>query len=216
MKKAILMVFFMATTAIATAQNLYVESGKSTTSFDYKNSQGTSLENLQATNQSFMAIGCQNQLFIAKLQAYAGLHYASYGAIGSDPAIGSFMEWEVNYAGIDVGFDYDVVDIKKASVYLKGGLSAAHFIQGTQNLNNSVSDLKNNDDFDTNLITLQIGVGVAYPISNHLSLYTQYLYGKSFDMIKGDESLKIKSTSISFGLLIDISKEGIKETKKRK
>jgi hypothetical protein len=30
------------------------------------------------------------------------------------------MEWDVNYAGLDVGFDYRLFN-KKASVYIKAG-----------------------------------------------------------------------------------------------
>lgn len=205
--KKIIVVLLLLTATISSAQQLYVEGGKSLTSFDYKNSQGNSLENLQATTHSFMAIGYRNQLFTKNLNLTLGANYAGYGAIGSDDAVGNFMEWDVNYAGLNVGLDYNLFNIKKASVYVKGAMSAAFFVQGTQTLKNSVIDLKNNDDFDTTLLTMQIGAGFSHPISENLSFYVQYLYGKSLDMVSGDAELKIGSNNVSFGLLINISKK---------
>jgi len=169
MKKITFLVLFLAVTSISTGQHLYVESGIASTSFEYKNSQGASLENLQATNHSFMAIGCKNQLFTEKLIGSIGLNYAGYGAIGSDDALGNFMEWNVNYVGLNLGLDYTLFSIKKASIYLNGGISVAFFTQGTQTLNSSIIDLKNNDDFDTTLVNMQIGTGFSHPISDNLS-----------------------------------------------
>jgi opacity protein-like surface antigen len=205
--KKITVILMLLTATISSAQQLYVEGGKSLTSFDYKNSQGNSLDNLQATANSFMAIGYRNQLFTKNLDLSLGANYASYGTIGSDDAVGNFMEWDVNYAGLNVGLDYNLFNIKKASVYVKTGMSAAFFVQGTQTLKNSVIDLKNNDDFDTILVTMQIGAGFSHPISENLSFYVQYLYGKSLDMASGDAELKIGSNNVSFGLLINISKK---------
>lgn len=205
--KKITLVVLLLTATIASAQQLYVESGKSSTTFEYKNSQGNSLENLQATAHSYMAVGYKSQLFTKNLHLNVGINYAGYGAKGSDDIVGNFMEWDVNYAGLDLGLAYNLFHIKKASVYLKGAVSAAFFVQGTQTLNNSVIDLKNKDDFDTTLLTMQAGTGFSHPISQNLSFYVQYVYGKSLDMASGDAELKIKSSNVGFGLLIEISKK---------
>jgi opacity protein-like surface antigen len=205
--KKITLVLLLLTATIANAQQLYVEGGKSSTTFDYKNSQGTSLGNLQATANSYMGFGYKSQLFTKNLHLNVGLHYAGYGAMGSDDAVGNFMEWEVDYAGLNVGLALQVFKIKKAAFYVQGAIAASVFMQGTQTLNNSVIDLKNNDDFDTTLVTMQAGAGFSHPISENLSFYVQYVYGKSLDMASGDAELKIKSNNLSFGLLIDISKK---------
>jgi hypothetical protein len=89
-------------------------------------------------------------------------------------------------------------------VYVKGAVSTAFFIQGSQTLNSRVIDLKNNEDFGT-MLNLQVGAGFSHPISEYLSFYTQYLYGKSADMSKGDAELKIASSNVSFGLLINLA-----------
>ena len=205
--KKITLVLLLLTATIASAQQLYVEGGKMATTFDYKNAQGNSLDNLQATTNSYMAIGYRNQVFTKNLHLNVGLSYAGYGAIGSDDAVGNFMEWYVNYAGLNVGLALQVFKIKKAAFYVQGAIAASVFMQGTQTLNNSVIDLKNNDDFDTTLVTMQAGLGFSHPISENLSFYAQYLFGKSTDTAKGDEELKFKSNNLGLGLLIDISKK---------
>lgn len=205
MKKLILGLLFIAATSIATAQQLYVEGGKTVSTWDYKNSQGSRLENIQATSQSFMGIGYKNQLFTKNLNLAVGFNYSGYGAIGSDDTIGNFMEWDVNYAGLNLELDYKLFSIKKANFYTKVGMSASFFIHGSQTLNKRVINLKNDEDFDTTMFTTQVGAGFSHPISEKLSFYAQYMYGKSLDKASGPAELKIRTDNVGFGLLIDIS-----------
>jgi len=203
-KITLVLLLFVATNA--TAQQVYLEGGKSSTTFDFKSSKGVKLDNLQATAHSFMAIGYRNQVFTENLSLSFGANYSGYGAIGSNDAQGNYMEWDVNYAGLNVGVDYTLFNVKRASIYVKGAVSTAFFIQGSQTLNSRVIDLKNNEDFGT-MLNLQVGGGFSHPISEHLSFYTQYLYGKSADMSKGDAELKIASNNMSFGLLINLARK---------
>ena len=207
-KITLVLLLFVATNA--TAQQLYLEGGKSSTIFDFTSSKGVKLDNLQATAHSFMAIGYRTQEFAENLNLSFGANYSGYGAIGSNGAQENYMEWVVNYAGLNVGVDYTVYNIKKASIYVKGGVSTAFFIQGSQILNSRVINLKNDEDFGT-MLNLHVGAGFSHPISEHLSFYTQYLYGKSADMSKGDAKLKIASNNVSFGLLINLPKKEPKQ-----
>jgi hypothetical protein len=210
MKINILMLLLLTAT-IATAQQLYVEGGKTMSSFDYKNSQGNSLDNLQATAHSFIAIGYRNQLLIKNLHLSFGTSYAGYGAIGSDDTVGNYMEWATNYLGVNVGIDYELFKVNETKFYIKGTNSVAFLLQGTQTFNNRVIDLKNRDDFDKTLFNFRAGFGFSHPISENLSLYAQYMHGTSLNLSEGtantpsQEELRIVSDNISFGLLINIS-----------
>ncbi len=212
MRKITLMLLLLTAT-IATAQELYVEGGKTMSSFDYKNSQGNSLDNLQATAHSFMAIGYRNQLLIKNLHLSLGASYAGYGAIGSDDTVGNYMEWDVNYLEFNTGLDYELFKVKKAKFYIKGTASVAFLLQGTQTLNNMVIDLKNRDDFDKTLFDFRAGFGFSHPISENLSFYAHYMHGRNLKLKEGtvntadQEELRIVSDNISFGLLINISKK---------
>lgn len=199
------------TAAIGTAQQLYIEAGKTVSSFDYNNSQGQGLDNLQASNHSFLALGYRDQVFAKNLNGSFGVAYAGYGAIGSDDTVGNFMEWDANYLEFNLGLDYELFKINKTAIYIKGASSAAFLMQGTQTLNNKVINLKNTDDFNKTIFNFRIGLGFLQPISENLSFYAQYMYGKSLTLKSGTDStatleeLKIVSKNISFGLLINIS-----------
>jgi hypothetical protein len=56
MKKITLLILLLTSTTIATAQQLYVEAGKTMSSFDYKNSQGNSLDNLQEGKENILEL----------------------------------------------------------------------------------------------------------------------------------------------------------------
>ncbi|MCF6167418.1 outer membrane beta-barrel protein [Lutibacter sp.] len=212
MKKITLLLLVLAATT-SFAQQIYIEGGKTLASFDYKNSQGVRLDNLQATPHSFMTVGYRDQLFIKNLNISLGTSYAGYGAIGSDDTVGNYMEWDVNYLEFNTGLDYKLFKIKKAHVYIKGTASVAFLVQGTQTINNKVIDLKNQDDFDKNVFDFRAGVGFTHPISENLAFYVQYMRGKSLKLKDGtavtddQEELRYVSDNISFGLLINIAKK---------
>jgi len=205
MKKNILVVLFLSISTLLTAQQLYLEGGKMTTTFDYKDAQGKQLENFQATNNTFMAIGYKSPLFSKNSTGSVGLNYAGYGAIGSDDTVGNFMEWQLHYLAVAIGLDMTLFSIKDTDFYIKGTNTVGFLMQGTQTLNSKVMDLNNNDDFDTFLVEFSAGIGLTHPVSENLSFYVQYLYGKSLDIGSGASEFKIASNKVGFGLLIDIS-----------
>lgn len=200
------LIFFLVTT-LASAQQIYLEGGKTSSSFDYKNSQGQKLENLQATNHHFMSLGYRDNIAsFEKLHGFLGIVYAGYGAIGSDATLNGIMEWNVNYLELNAGVDYNVMAIHDSYFYLKGMMSSGFLLQGTQSVNNEIINLKNEDDFDKTMFSFKVGAGFVHPVSDELSFYVQYLFGKSLNQSGNDdyESLRIKSHNISFGALIEL------------
>jgi len=168
MKKYTILLVLLMTAAIGTAQQLYVEAGKTLSSFDYHNSQGQALNNLQASAHSFMTLGYRDQLFTNKLNGSFGTSYAGYGAIGSDDSIENFMQWDANYVEFNAGLDYELYKIKETAIYIKGATSAAFLVQGTQTLNKKVINLKNADDFNKPVFNFRAGFGISHPISENL------------------------------------------------
>jgi hypothetical protein len=212
MKKITLVLLLLAASGITTAQELYVEGGKTSSSLDYRNSQGEKLQNLQQTNHNFMAFGYRGRVITNnETMGSIGFRYAGYGAIGSDNSVGNFMEWNVNYMEFIMGLDHKLFSIKKGSIYIKGSTSVGFMIQGSQTLNNTVVNLKKVEEFDKPLIDFRLGAGFSHPISENLSFYVQYIYGKSLVWTAKPEKLRITSNNIGFGLLIDISKKQEKQ-----
>ena len=209
MKKNILVLFFfLATTAFS--QQIYIEAGKTISSFDYKNSQGERLDNLQATSNSFMSVGYRSKSLVKKAKILFGVSYVGYGAVGSDDSVGNYMEWDINYLEFNTGLDYELFKIKGSTFYLKGTTSIGFLAQGIQIINNRVINLKNEDDFDKIIFDLRGGFGFLQPISTNLSFYVQYMHGKSLMLKTGttvtsdNEVLRYVNDKVSFGLLIDI------------
>ncbi|MDI5899390.1 hypothetical protein [Flavobacterium yafengii] len=207
MKNYVLVFLLLVTTTLVTAQQIYLETGKTSSLFDYNNSQGVKLQNLQSTNHNFMAIGYRDRIISEqKIKGSIGLRYIGYGSIGSDDEVGNFMQWDVNYLEIEAGLDYPIFSIKKATFYIKGTTSLGFLVQGAQTINNTVINLKKVEDFDKPLIDFRLGAGFSHPISENLSFYVQYMYGKSLVWVAKPEKLRIESNIISFGLLVNLSK----------
>jgi len=212
MKKITLALFVLVATTTF-SQQIYIEGGKTISSFDYKNSQGERLDNLQATPHSFMTLGYRNQIFMENLHILLGTSYAGYGAIGSDDTVGNYMEWDINYVEFNTGLDYELFKIKETTFYVKGTPSMAFLLQGTQTINNRVIDLKSQDNFDKTVFDFRAGFGFSHPISSNLSFYAQYMHGRSLTLKEGtsvtsnQEVLRYVSDNVSFGLLITISKK---------
>lgn len=207
MKNYVLVFLLLIATTLVTAQQIYLETGKTSSLFDYHNSQGVKLQNLQSTNHNFMAIGYRDRVISKqKTKGSVGLRYMGYGAIGSDDEVGNFMQWDVNYLEIEAGLDHPIFSIKKMSFYIKGTTSVGFLVQGVQTINNTVISLKKVEEFDKPLIDFRLGAGFSHPISENLSFYVQYMYGKSLVWVAKPEKLRIESNNISFGLLVNLSK----------
>ena len=208
--KKITLALLILYTANTFSQQIYLEAGNTLSSFDYKNSQGERLDNLQASSHSFMTIGYRNQVFIENLNIFLGTSYARYGAIGSDDSVGNYMEWDLNYLQINVGLDYELFKINNLQFYIKGSSSVAFLLQGTQTLNNSVINLNNQEDFSKAVFGFRAGFGFSFPVSETITLYAQFMQGRSFNLKEGttnisdQESLRIISNNIGFGVLINL------------
>jgi hypothetical protein len=209
--KKITITLFLLVAATTFSQHIYMEAGKTISSFDYKNSQGERLDNLQATPHSFMAIGYRSETFIKNLNMSFGTSFSGYGAIGSDDSVGNYMEWDVNYLEFNTGLDYELFKIKETTFYVKGTASMAFLVQGTQTINNRVINLRNEEDFDEIVFDFRAGFGFLQPISSSLSVYAQYMHGRSLMLKEGtavsedQETLRYVSDTVSFGLLINLS-----------
>lgn len=208
--QTVLLLFLLSISTKITAQEVYLETGKTLSTFDYKNSQGIELDNLQATSHNYISTGYARPIFTDKLKVSLGASYASYGAIGSDDVLGNRMKWDINYLEFILGLDYTILHINDISLYVKGATSLGVLLQGTQTLNNSIMDLKGQDDFDKALGDFRVGAGLQIPASDNLSFYIQYMYGKTLANTKGSDStgdkeaLRIQSSNIGLGVAIQL------------
>ncbi|MEZ4803759.1 MAG: outer membrane beta-barrel protein [Gelidibacter sp.] len=190
-------------------QQLFLEAGKSISSFDYKNSLGNSIENLQSKSNTYLNLGYRDHLNDDKtLFLVLGLTYSDYGAIGSDPILDNYYEWDVTYLGLQAGLDFRLFRIRDFSFFIKGRVTVEHLIRGTQTINNQVYDLVGEKEFNSNIFFLKGGLGMQYPISRNTSVFVNYFYGKTMliDQSKSpdQETLKFNNHQLGIGLIINL------------
>jgi hypothetical protein len=197
----------------ASGQIIYVETGKMISSFRYKDSNGNSLDDLKGSNQNNLGLGLRMPMFQSNFHISGGASYNRYGSKGSDPVLGNYYEWDVTYLGANLGFDYEF--FKPESNYteqhgfsfcLKISTAAEFLLNGTQNLNNQLYDLKGVEEFDKPLYFVRGGVSVNYYISRTYVVFAEYMGGTSF--LIGDynnkEQLRFVTHNISVGFAINL------------
>lgn len=195
----------------AAGQQVFVELGRVNSSFDFTNSQGEMLENLQSVSNTYLGVGYKHRFFTDDLHISLGLNYNSYGATGSDDSVNNFFEWEVDYIGVNLNFDYDFLEYKGFKAFAKAGVSLEFLASGTQRINNQTINLVKEEEFDNNAFFLRAGGGVSYPIFEGGRLYAQYLWGQSLpledDSPESGEELVINTNMFGIGLIVDLFKK---------
>jgi hypothetical protein len=214
MKNVVFICLFSLLGLIVHSQQIYMDLGKTFSKFDYTNSQGESLDDLMGTNQNNLNLGYRMSILKTGFHVLGGASYQKYGAKGSDPELGNYYEWDATYLGANAGFDYEFFKPEfnyseryRFTLYLRGMMSAEFLIQGTRVLNNEITDLKGVEEFDQPLYFLRGAVGTKYYLSKVLSVYAQYMGGKSF--LIGDysnkEQLRIITHSFNIGISVNLN-----------
>ena len=208
MKRFVVLIAMLCLSNSMNSQLLYAEWGQTFTSFDYENSAGGTLENLQSQITSYLHAGYQFQLPGDKVTLTLGAVLNTYGAVASDALLDNYFEWNTTYAGLQGGMTYYFARSKSFQFFVKPTVALEYLVRGTQTLNNQVFDLSGEDEFDNFLVVPRLALGIQYPISNKAALYLAYTYGRSFSLVNArpedDEKLSINMHSVGLGLLIQL------------
>ena len=203
-------VFLLITwTCNSYGQQLFMEIGRTMSSFDYKNSQGVQLDNLLSKPNNYIKMGYRDNLNYDKtLFVSIGGLYNGYGAIGSDPILDNYFEWDVTYLGLEAGLDLKLFGLRDFSFFIKGSAAAEFLIQGTQTVNNQVFNLVGEDEFNNNIFFMRGGIMMTYPISRNTLITAGYTIGKTVLLNKGNandkEELKLIAHQFGFGIIINL------------
>ena len=211
MKHITLFLFLLLSISTSHSQQLFLETGSCSSSFDYLNSSGETLDNLQSKSQNVMQMGYRSSAIKDFLYYTITASYTGYGAIGSDSLYGNYMEWDLDYLQLHAGLDVRAFSLGPNELVLKVNSSFGYLIQGTQVLNNEVFNLVGEEEFNSTLFSLVMGFSVTRVITEAISLYIQFTSGigdplgvKRSDL---EERLRLKSKCLSFGVLMQINKD---------
>ena len=221
--KRFIILFFLISTYHVSGQRIkilqdaiFVEYGKSISSFDYTNSSGVDLKNLQPMTKNYFRLGYNHDWYFSnksvlhpnRFSFSASFDYNNYGAQGSNDILYNIYEWDLEYLGLNLAINYDLFRMRDFILYLTAGASSDYNFRGTQMINNQVYSLENVEEFDPFSFFFKGGAGVTYPMSDKARVYVQYLYSTS-NVMKDDspsslEQLSIRNHSIGAGVLVDI------------
>lgn len=213
MKKIFSCFLLTILTLAANSQIIYFETGKLFSTIHYKNSNGVRLDNLKGNIENSLALGYRQSINSSNFHYLVGISYNSYGAKGSNPVLGNYYEWDATYAGINLGLDYEffkpkVINNNQSglSFCVRTTISPEFLLNGTQNLNDQLYNLKGAEEFDKPLYFLRGGIALNYYISRSFIIFGSYMGGTNILIgdYKGRERLHFVSNYISIGVAINL------------
>ncbi len=214
MKKIFGIFLFAFLMTAVKSQQIYLETGKVLSLFDYKNSAGARLGNLKGTSQNSLGLGFRMPVRQSAFNVSLGVSNDKFGATSTDPALGNYSEWYASYIGVNLGVDYEfhkppMVNNNRHgfSYYVKGICATDFLINGKQRLNSTVIDLSGVEEFDKPVYFLKGGAGVYYYITRSYIAFAQYMFGRSILLgnYEGQEQLHYVTHTITIGFSVNLT-----------
>lgn len=198
MRKLLLLVVFVFSIPNMHSQEIYLQTGKNYTQYDYKSDTNSS-PNLQAGSGNFYEIGYIMKLNNESLKYAVGLSLNEYNAIGGD--INSSYSWNTQYMGVENTLSIAFLNTGGFQASANGGLGISTLIYGKQNLNGQYLDLSSQKEFTGIWIAPNLGLTASYNVDNDIYLSLGYTYSKSFNVSNStDEKLSFNNSQIQFGV----------------
>ena len=198
MKKLFLLACIMFSFQNMQSQEIYLQTGKNYTNYDYKSDTSTS-PSLQAGSGNFYEIGYKINLSNEKLKYAIGMNLNEYNAIGGS-ALNSYS-WNTQYLGIQNTFSFAFVKIIGFEASANAGLGIATLIYGKQNSNGQYLDLSSQKEFSGIWLAPKFGLQASYNVDNDIFLSLGYGYSKNFNLTNSTpEKLLFNNNQIQFGV----------------
>lgn len=203
--RAFLISLLIATACPLFGQQIVFDLGRVSTRFDYEDSEGKATENLHPSRNFSYAAGFRNHLGGAFFWS-AMLSYNRYGMEGSDPLYDNRYKWDVSYLGADLGMDFEFLKKKQLRLHARLEASPQFMLEGTQQINNQIYDLKGVEQFDKPFLFGRGGLGATYCADNRVAVSLRYMYGKGFPMGKSNdgEVLRLNTHTVTIGVLVSL------------
>ncbi len=193
----------------SSAQQLFLKTGATVSNFQYKNSAGVELENLQSAAKVHFGVGNRYPMNHGTLFFTYGASWNNYGAIGSDPRLDNFFEWDLSYLGLRAGLDAKFLEAHNFSLSFSGSIGAEYLVRGIQVINNQTYNIRNTEEYDPLNFMVWGGTLASFELSRKSAICFQYQLGYSaFNAQRAgndNEQLRILAHQFSLGFLINIS-----------
>lgn len=198
MRKLLILMVFVFSFIEMYSQEIYLQTGKNFTNYDYKSDTNTS-PNLQSGSGNYYEIGYIMSLNNDKLKYAVGLGLNEYNAIGGN-AINSYS-WNTQYLGVQNTFSIAFVKASGFEASANAGLGINTLIYGKQNINGQYLDLSSQKEFSGLWLAPKLGLQASYNVDNDIFLSLGYGYSKSFNLTNSTaERLSFNNNQIQFGV----------------
>jgi hypothetical protein len=199
MKKLFILIAITCSLQSIHSQEVYFAAGKNFTTYDYKNSSGSSNPNLKSGTGNFFELGFINPLGDGKFAYSAGLALNEYNNVGGNSV--SSYSWNTQYLGAQGGFMYSIFGEGDFDVLPKFGLNMGTIISGKQTINGTYYDLTQEKEFSGLLVTPSLGLQVKYNLSAYGYISLGYNYCKGFNLSNStDQKLSFSTNQLQFGV----------------
>lgn len=185
-------------------QDLYFNTGKNFTTYNYFNSKGETNPNIKSSNGAFYEIGYVNYMNSCRCDLYRFYYSASitlneYNAVGGDSVFA--YSWNTQYIGAQATGYYTLFPDATVDLVPKIGFGMSYLLSGSQGIGGVYNSLGNQKEFSGIFFNPSMGLEGVYKWNNYVSLSFGYLLSKSLKLQSTTpEKLSFTTHQIQFGL----------------
>lgn len=180
------------------SQDVFFKTGVNFTSYHFKDQNGKQIKGLFPGSGTSYEFGVGFPLAKDFLKYELGLSLNAYNATGGD--INNNYSWDTNYGGIKNILSF-YPTTRDLDIGILGIFGASSIISGTQVINNSRFELKNNPEFKGIFLEAGLGLSLSYDVSRKGFISLSYDYTKNLGVGKNnEEDLSFNNQRILFGV----------------
>ena len=210
--KRLIIIIFLGCSSFLFSQNIFLNTGVNLTTYDYKNSNGGSSENVLSSNGMFYELGYSVPLDFSRrsrgwgrysrMQFETSFTLNDYNATGGNSL--DNYDWKSQYTGLRTGVEYMVFPNNTVTLSVEGSFGFETLLNGKQKIGGETFNLKDSEEFNGLFITPKFGLNAVYNVTEDVGLSGGLHFSKALSM-KGEsrnESLQFNNTHLSFGITI--------------
>lgn len=180
------------------SQDVFFKTGVNYTGYSFKDQNGNQTKGLFPGSGSSYELGLGFPIKKDFLKYELGLSLNGYNATGGD--INNNYSWETNYGGIKNTISF-FPTTKDLDIGILGIFGASSILSGTQMINNSRYELKNNPEFKGIFLETGLGLSLSYDVSKSGFISLSYDYTNNFGVGQNnEEKLSFNNQRILFGV----------------
>lgn len=199
MKIKLLLIVCFLTCQWMSSQELFLLSGKNLTSYDYKTSSGVTNLVLKSKTGSNYELGYE-YVFNEKISYITSITLNQFNSLSTNEA--KSYTWNTSYLGIQNAAAYTLLKTEnELELKLKAGINISSIIDGNEEINGVIYDIKKIPEFSGVFIQPVIGLDLRYVVTDYVILSLGYNFSKAFKFSHtSEEKLSFTNNQVQLGI----------------